>query len=202
MVKAMNWNWQQAGLGYTLLGVACGLGSLFPAILIRRIGVRGTMAAGMATMLLGFGTMALTQSVGMYLAATTLVGLAFSLVSTVPATHVLTDIFKKRSTALGAYFAIGTLGGFAGPLIYVAIEKLTGGWRPYWWSYVALSLFAGLFAVATTPRRRDERAHQAEVPEQVGPAELVEGLGDWTVRRALATPQFYVIFGVYTTYLL
>jgi predicted MFS family arabinose efflux permease len=36
MVKELNWNWQQAGLGYTLLGVACGLGSLIPAILIRR----------------------------------------------------------------------------------------------------------------------------------------------------------------------
>jgi cyanate permease len=27
-------------------------------------------------------------------------------------------------------------------------------------------------------------------------------VADWTVRRALKTPQFYVIFGVYTTYLL
>ncbi len=94
------------------------------------------------------------------------------------------------------------MGGFAGPLLYVGIEKFTGGWRPYWWTYVAMALVAGLFAVATTPRRRDERAHRAEVPEQVGPAELVEGLGDWTVRRALMTPQFYVILGVYTTYLL
>jgi MFS family permease len=202
MVKAMNWNWQQAGLGYTLLGVACGLGSLFPAILIRRIGVRGTMAAGMATMLLGFGTMALTQSVGMYLAATTLVGLAFSLVSTVPATHVLTDIFKKRSTALGAYFAIGTLGGFAGPLIYVAIEKLTGGWRPYWWTFVAMSFVAGLFAIFATPARQPQGAHATRAPEQLGPDQLVSGLRDWTVRRALMTPQFYVILGVYTTYLL
>ena len=202
MVKELNWNWQQAGLGYTLLGVACGLGSLIPAILIRRIGVRGTMAAGMATMLLGFGTMALTHSVWTYLAATTLVGLAFSLVSTVPATHVLTDIFKNRSTALGAYFAIGTLGGFAGPLIYVAIEKLTGGWRPYWWSYVAMSLVAGLFAIFATPARQDEVAHATGAPEQLGPEELVVGLRNWTVRRALMTPQFYVILGVYTTYLL
>ena len=31
---------------------------------------------------------------------------------------------------------------------------------------------------------------------------MIEGLHDWTVRRALATPQFYVILGVYTTYLL
>jgi MFS family permease len=202
MVRELNWDWKAAGLGYTLLGCACGLASLFPAILIRRIGVRGTMAIGMAAMLGGFATMALTQPVWMYLVATTLIGLGFSLVSTVPGSHVLTSVFKSRSTALGAYFAIGTLGGFAGPLIYVAIEKLTGGWRPYWWTFVGLSLAAGLFAIFATPGRRDEPGHAAEAPEQLGPGELVSGLADWTVRRALMTPQFYVILGVYTTYLL
>ena len=132
-----------------------------------------------------------------------LIGLGFSLVSTVPGSHVLTDVFQRRSTALGAYFAIGTMGGVAGPQIYVVVERLTGGWRPYWWTYVAMSVAAGLFAVATTPRRRDESAaHRAEAPEQAGPGEMVEGLSNWSVRRALMTPQFYVILGVYTTYLL
>jgi len=202
MVTELKWTWEEAGWGYTLLGVACGLGSVLPAMLIRRIGVRGTMAIGMATMMAGFTTMATTQTVWGYLAATCLIGAAFSLVSTVPGSHVLTEVFKNRSTALGAYFAIGTLGGVAGPQIYVAVERLTGGWRPYWWSYVAMSLAAGLFAIATTPRRRDETAHITQVPEQVGPGEMIEGLHDWTVRRALRTPQFYVILGVYTTYLL
>jgi MFS family permease len=202
MVTEEKWDWSQAGWGYTLLGVACGLASVVPAVLIRRIGVRGTMACGLVAMLAGFAAMATTQSVWAYLAATTLIGLGFSLVSTVPGSHVLTEVFKNRSTALGAYFAIGTLGGFAGPLIYVFVEKLTGGWRPYWWTFVAMSLAAGLFAIATTPRRHDDSRHLTEAPEQVGPGELLEGLHDWTVRRALATPQFYVIFGVYTTYLL
>jgi MFS family permease len=202
MVRELGWNWSDAGLGYTLLGVACGLASPLPALLIRRVGVRGAMALGMTAMIAGFGTMALAHPVWSYLVATVLIGLGFSLVSTVPGSHVLTDVFKSRSTVLGAYFAIGTLGGVAGPQIYVVVERLTGGWRPYWWTYVAMSVAAGLFAVATTPRRRDESAHRAEAPEQVGPGELVEGLGNWTVRRALMTPQFYVILGVYTTYLL
>ena len=202
MVRDLSWNWSVAGLGYTLLGVACGLASPVPALLIRRIGVRGTMAIGTVVMIAGFSAMAMAHAVWSYLLATVLIGLAFSLVSTVPGSHVLTDVFKNRSTALGAYFAIGTLGGFAGPLIYVGVERLTGSWRPYWWTYVAMAMVAGVFAVATTPRRREETAHLAQAPEQAGPAELVEGLGDWTVRRALMTPQFYVILGVYTTYLL
>jgi MFS family permease len=202
MITELKWDWGQAGLGYTVLGVACGLASVAPAVLIRRIGVKGTMAIGMVTMIAGFATMAMTHSIWAYLAATTLIGIAFSLVSTVPGSHVLTEVFKNRSTALGAYFAVGTLGSVAGPLIYVLVEKATGGWRPYWWCYVGMSLAAGLFAIATTPARHDESTHVTEAPEQVGPGELIEGLGDWTVRRALMTPQFYVIFGVYTTYLL
>jgi len=203
MVTELKWSWSDAGWGYTLLGVACGLASVFPAMLIRRFGVRGTMAVGMVTMMAGFATMATTHSVWSYLAATTLIGIAFSLVSTVPGSHVLTEVFKNRSTALGAYFAIGTLGGVAGPQIYVAVERLTGGWRPYWWTYVAMALVFGIFAILTTPHRRpDESAYPAEVPEQIGPVEMIEGLQDWTVRRALRTPQFYVILGVYTTYLL
>ena len=202
MVTELKWSWEQAGWGYTLLGVACGLGSPFPAVLIRRIGVKGTMAVGMLTMIAGFSTMATTHSVWAYLAATVLIGAAFSMVSTVPGSHVLTQVFKSRSTALGAYFAVGTMGAVAGPQIYVAVERLTGGWRPYWWTYVGLALAAGLFAIATTPPRRDERAYAAQAPEQAGPSEMIEGLHDFTVRRALMTPQFYVILGVYTTYLL
>lgn len=202
MVKELGWNWEDAGWGYTLLGVACGLAAPLPALLIRRIGVRLTMAVGMAAMLGGFAAMATAHAVWTYLVATTLIGLAFALVSTIPGTHVLTDIFKNRSTALGAYFACGGLGGVAGPLVYVAINEVTHGWRPYWWTFVGASLLVGVFAIATTPPRHDESKHRAETPEQVGPGELIEGLHDWTVRRALMTPQFYVILGVYTTYLL
>ena len=112
-----------------------------------------------------------------YLVATTLIGMAFSLVSTVPGSHVLTEVFKSRSTALGAYFAIGTMGGVAGPQIYVAVERLTGGWRPYWWTYVGDG--AGRRVCSPSPPRHaaaTKATHVAEAPEQVGPGEMIEGL--------------------------
>jgi MFS family permease len=202
MVSEMHWSWTQAGLGYTLLGVACGLASLAPAVLIRRIGVRGSMAVGAACMVAGFGAMAITHSVWLYLTGTVLIGLAFALVSTIPGTHVLTDLFKNRSTALGAYFTIGALGQVAGPLFFVGIRELTHGWRPYWVAFVVMALAAGLFAVVTTPGRHDESRHVTAASEQAGPRQVLEGLRDWTARRALATPQFYVIVAGYTTYLL
>ncbi|MDB5495050.1 MAG: transporter [Phenylobacterium sp.] len=202
MVSELHWNWTQAGFGYTLLGLACGLASLMPAVLIRRIGVRGTMAVGTVAMAAGFAAMAMTHSVWLYLLGTLLIGLSFALVSTVPGTHVLTDLFKNRSTALGAYFTIGALGQVAGPLMYVGVHELTNGWRPYWLTFVVMALAAGLFAILTTPGKRDESHHAAAAPEIEGPGEVLQGLKDWTVRRALATSQFYVIVGGYTTFLL
>lgn len=202
MVTELGWNWTEAGLGYTFLGLACGLASFAPAVLIRKIGVRGSMVAGTITMAAGFLAMALTQTVWVYLAATLLIGLSFALVSTVPGTHVLTDLFKNRSTALGAYFTIGALGQVAGPLFYVAIHEMTNGWRPYWYAFVGMALVAGLFAIVTTPGRHDESQHVTAAPEQAGAPEMIQGLKDWTVRHALATSQFYVVVAGYTTYLL
>jgi len=202
MVSEMHWSWTEAGVGYTVLGLACGLASFMPAVLIRLAGVRGTMFFGTLALITGFGGMAIAHSVGVYLTATLLIGVAFALVSTVPGTHVLTDLFEKRSFVVGAYFTIGSLGGVAGPLIYVAVNALSHGWRLYWVTFVVLAAVSGMAAILTTPGRRDESGHKTEVPETPGPAEVIAGLKDWTVRRALRTPQFYVIVGGYTTYLL
>ena len=40
MVHDFHWRWTAAGLGYTILGAACGGSALVPAIIIRRFGVR------------------------------------------------------------------------------------------------------------------------------------------------------------------
>lgn len=200
MVRELGWNWKQAGLGFTLLGLACGLTSVAAAASIRRIGVRATLLAGGLMLVIGFGALAMAHSVLVYLIGTSVIGVAFSFSTTVAGTHVLTAIFKRRSTVIGAYFTIGTLGGVAGPLVYVAIAPLAG-WRAYWWLYVAAAAVLATFAAAASPDRiqpaEDERA-----PEQLSPGEMIGALAEWTVRRALATSQFYVIVGGYTMFLL
>jgi MFS family permease len=205
MVHEMGWSWTQAGMGYTFLGLACGLASFAPAILIRRLGVRFTLLGGTVLLVLGFGALAQTHTAALYLAATLVIGVAFSLTTTVPGTHVLTGLFKRRSSVLGGYFTIGALGQVAGPLLYVAIEGPSHNWRIYWWVFVGASTVLGGFAAFVC---KDAKAGAEPVPtldappEQTGPAEMIQGLKDWTVRRALATPQFYVIVGAYTMYLL
>jgi MFS family permease len=114
---------------------------------------------------------------------------------------VLTAIFKRRSTVIGAYFTIGTLGGVAGPLIYNAIAP-AAGWRAFWWLFVAASAVLTVFAVLASPDRVEHDPDEETPPDQADPARILHDLGDWTVRRALATSQFYVIVGGYTMYLL
>ena len=203
MVDEMHWSWTEAGLGYTLLGVACGLSSLAPAMFIRTVGVRGTIALGACLGGIGFAGLALTHSIAVYLVSETLIGIAFSLTTTVPGVHVITGLFTRRSTMLGAYFTIGGLGQVAGPLMYVAINGTTHQWRLYWWVFVATCAVLGAFAALVTSSRHDVIDPATDVPpEQVGPGDLIKGLQDWTVRHALRTPQFYVIVGAYTMYLL
>lgn len=201
MVRELHWSWAQAGMGYTILGVACGLASFLPAIMIRRVGVRGTIACGTVLLVAGFGALAQTHVVWLYLAGALMIGAAFALTCTVPGTHVLTGLFTRRSTVIGAYFTIGALGGVAGPLVYVAVQAITHGWRGYWMVFVIASVVLGAFAIATTPGRLEEEP-AAHFPEQVGPLEMIERLHDWTVQHALRTSQFYVIVGAYTMYLL
>ncbi|HEV2365273.1 MAG TPA: MFS transporter [Caulobacteraceae bacterium] len=201
MVRELRWNWTEAGLGYTLLGVTCGLTSVLAAALVRRFGVKGTLACGGALLVSGYGALALTHSLWLYLAATSVIGVAFSLSSTVPGTYVLTGIFKRRSTVLGAYFTIGALGGVAGPLIYISVAP-AAGWRAFWWLLVALSAVLAAWAVLSSPNRVEHGPEDETELASVAPGELVERLSDWTVRRALATSQFYVIVGAYTMYLL
>ncbi len=203
MVDEMHWSWTQAGLGYTLLGVACGLSSLAPAVFIRRVGVRGAIAAGTLLCGVGFAGLALTHSIALYLISEVLIGVGFSLTTTVPGVHVITGLFRRRSTMLGAYFTIGGLGQVAGPMMYVAINGATHQWRLYWWVFVGACAVLGGFAALVTTSRQDTIDPVTDLPpEQVSPTDLLKGLQEWTVRSALKTPQFYVIVGAYTMYLL
>ncbi len=201
MVRELKWNWKQAGLGFTLLGVSCGLSSIPAGALVRRVGVAATMLIGGALLAGGFVALAVTRSVWVYLAAATILGVAFSLSSTVPGTYVLTGIFRRRSTALGAYFTIGSLGGVAGPLLYNAIGP-TEGWRAFWWVFAAAAAALTALAVAVTPNRIYVAPDDVAAASTSVSTRATAGAADWTARSAFATPQYYVIVGAYTMYLL
>jgi len=197
MVQVLSWDWADAGLGFTLLGVSCGLASYTPTLMIRRIGVRATLLVGGALAAAGFACLHLTDAIPLYWAGTILAGTGFALVATIPGTYVLARRFNNRSAAFGLYFTIGGLGGVAGPWLYLAI-KAAGDWRAYW--LVLAVAVAALSALAAVAIGKDTVA----TPEALGPSEtgVFHADHDWGVKAALATPQFWIIAAAYTAYLL
>ncbi|WP_156841713.1 MFS transporter [Novosphingobium aquimarinum] len=195
MVEAFGMSWAQAGFGFTLLGIACGIMSLGPALLIRRIGVTGTLLLGTALLVTGFLAMYLAQSTTSYYVGTTLLGLGFCFCGTVPGVHVLSSLFARRSAVLGVYFTVGSLGSVAGPLFYWAATDLGLDWRGYWLSFAFGSLVIGVLAALSTrvsPGTTSSASDGMEAPD------LPTAIHGWLVRPALSTVQFWVIVFAYT----
>ena len=195
MVASLHWNWTAAGLGYTILGVTCGLASYAPAVLIRRIGVRATIALGTVLLAAGFACFATLTDLLLYWTGAGLIGVGFTLTATIPATYVLTRSFQHASAAFGAYFTFGALGGAGGPLLYSALRVVAPDWRAYWLVFGVLVVVAGLITALVIPDGEDA----APAAEDDSP--VYHAKRDFTVPEALATPQFWIITAAYTAYL-
>lgn len=195
MVASLGWSWTEAGFGFTLLGLACGLSSLLPALAIRRLGVSLTLMTGGVLLAAGFTSLAAAHGVLAYHLGTLLLGIGFTFAGTVPAIHVIASTFRRSSTAIGIYFTAGGIGSVAGPLLFRLCSNVLGDWRPYWvMCAVAAVLIAGFAALVT---RHRPAAADAALPDAIHLAPT-----GWLARRALATPQFYIVVGAYTSFLL
>jgi MFS family permease len=198
MVKALHWDWSQAGLGFTLLGLSTGLASLAPTVVVRRAGVRAALLMGAVVMAAGFACLYRVQHVGLYWLGATLAGIGFALCAIIPGTFVLAGAFRARSAALGIYYTLGGLGGVAGPWLYFAVVRLSGGWRDYWLTLAVAVLVLGALAAALANPPPAQAA-----PEAVrATSEVHRTAHDWSVAEALRTPQFWIVVAAYTTYLL
>jgi len=193
MVVALHWDWSQAGLGYTVLGVACGLASLAPAVVIRRLGVRPALLAGGVMMAAGLAAFAACRSTTLYFIGAAAVGVGFALLATIPASFVLSRLFRHFSAAIGVYFTAGGLGAAAGPLLYTLAMTTHLDWRGYWLAFAAATLVTSAIAAALCRVGADEPLPASDT------GETVQG---WDVRDALKTPQFWAITAAYTAYLL
>jgi MFS family permease len=211
MIKEQGWGFGPAFLGFTFLGAFCGGSSKLPAILIRRIGVRGTIIAGSAVMVAGFACLAASPGLAVYLVGTALLGVGYQMMALIPGTHVLSMLFKKRALPFGIYFTIGSLGGVVGPWMAVSGMQLAhGGWRPYWWAQAIASVVVGALCAALVGGRAWLEAAAIETDKAVAEdiqsapvnAKVYRTATDWTVKEAIRTPQFYVILAAYFAHLL
>ncbi len=191
MVAEMGWNWTQAGTGFTLLGIFCGITSNVPAILIRRIGVRLTLVVGAVVMAGAYLCLAYTHSLAPYFIGTSLAGFGFTLLATVPGTYLLARLFARPSFAIGLYFTLGGLGAVAGPLFYFVVAG--AGWRTYWLAVGLLVTAISLLAALLVDGKTDVSAAVEADPEI--------STESWTAAAALRTPQFWILAAAYSAFL-
>lgn len=203
MVAALGWSWTQAGLGFTILAVVCGLASYAPTLVIRTLGVRATLGLGGMALAAGFGCLAQAHGVGAYYLGAALEGLGFALTAIIPGAYVLAHTFRRVSAALGVYFTLGGLGGVAGPWLYLLAAAAPGGWRGYWALMAVASLLLGLLAALVTRVDAAPAAEPAAVEATGRPRPpIFRTARAWRVGEALASWPFWVIVAAYTANLL
>ena len=211
MIGELGWSFEKAFLGFTVLGVFTGASSWLPAILVRRIGVRGTLLLGCAVLGAGLLGLAGSESIARYYVGAALCGIGFQMAALIPGTHVLSALYRQRALPFGLYFTFGSLGGAAGPWMALTIMDVSGdNWRLYWMVQSVLACVVGLICAAMVGGSQwlAKAAHTVDVEvEQAArqapaDARVYRTAREWTVKAALRTPQFYVLVAAYFTHLL
>jgi MFS family permease len=211
MIGELNWSFEKAFLGFSVLGVFTGASSWLPAILIRRIGVRATLLTGAGVLALGLLGFAGADSIARYYVGAALCGVGFQMAALIPGTHVLSALYRQRALPFGIYFTFGSLGGAAGPLMALWILGVTDGdWRLYWQIQAGLAALIGGVCAAMVGGSRwlAAAAHAVDVEvEQAARAapahpRVYRTAREWTVAAAVRTPQFYILVAAYFTHLL
>ncbi|MBV9551065.1 MAG: MFS transporter [Alphaproteobacteria bacterium] len=192
MMGELKWSGSQAGAGFSLLGVFCGLTATIPAFLIRHMGVRLTLALGGVVMAGAFACLATAHGLPLYFAGCALAGLGFTLLATVPATYLLARNFQRPAFIFGLYFTLGQGGAVAGPLLYLWIAGM-GGWRMVWMVAGIVILLTALLAALLVHPGAEIAAGAERDPEITRES--------WTVKAALRTPQFAVLAAAYSIFL-
>jgi MFS family permease len=211
MIGELGWSFEQAFLGFSVLGLFTGASSWLPAILIRKIGVRGTLLLGSAVLGAGLLGLAGSESIVRYYVGAALCGIGFQMAALIPGTHVLSALYRKRALPFGIYFTFGSLGGVAGPWMALAIMGGTdNNWRIYWLAQAVLACIVGVVCAAMVGGSKwlAQAAHDVDVEveqearEAPPNARVHRTSHEWPVKAALRTPQFYVLVAAYFTHLL
>ncbi len=210
MVKEEGWTWTEAGLGFTLLGALTGASSMIPAWMIRRFGVAATVLCGGLVMVCGFLSLWATHSVLLYWFGAALCGVGYQMMALIPGTHVLGAVFRHKERAFGIYFTFASLGGVAGPWLAAGIlDVFHGQWRLFWLINAGAAAVTGILCALAVGSSRwlaaAAKEHDVELAEEVArpvSSKVYRTTETWTVKEALATPQFYILLAAYFSHLL
>lgn len=193
MVAELGWSQTMAGMSFSLLGLACGLASPLPPMMMRMMGTRLTMFFGGLILGAGFLIAAMVHGIAIFFLATTLMGIGFSILAPSPGVYLLATWFPDRSARMiGFYFMTGSLGGVVGPLIVNAIVSGTGSWRLHWLAMAASSAVLGLICLLCV--RDTVRVVSTEQVKNAGGGKPpVAEPARWTVREAVTSRSFLLL---------
>ncbi|HUN26696.1 MAG TPA: MFS transporter [Steroidobacteraceae bacterium] len=171
MAQQMHLSRTLAGLPYSLYIVMSALPGVLIAVLVRWIGVRGTVVLG-SLLILG-GCLLMATVVHSAIAATLAFGVmvacgvcAGGVFGTQPGAMLW--FVRQRGLAIAIIYSGGAIGGIVAPLALDWIIRANGGdWRAGWWLYAALAVISTLLAAALIRNRPSDLgqvAYGAEAP--------------------------------------
>jgi MFS family permease len=194
--------WSRASLSgvFSLYALVYSGFALVAGRLTDRWGPRVVIALGGA--LLGLGLVAMSGVSALwqpYVLYGTVAALGMS-TAYVPCNATVAKWFtRRRGLAVGLASAGGSLGTFAlPPVAHFLVSRV--GWR---WAYVVFgaTILVTLNALAVLMRRDPETVGLAPDGDRAAPVRAATARAraahDWTIRRALRSPAFWLLFGVF-----
>ena len=161
--------------------------------LIDRIGGRKTLCFGGLVLLIGLGCASTISSIWQFYFWIGIVSAAgIALIGMVPHVAIITRAFPQRKgTALGIAWAGGGVGIFLlVPVTQLMIDQW--GWSP---AYIGLAAITALLVIppALYFLRPQTETSPADAVAMQAPKSATKS-EDWTVRQALSTPAFWLLF--------
>jgi MFS family permease len=173
MAQQMHLSRTLAGLPYSLYILMSALPSALIAVLVRWIGVRGTVVLGSLLVLAGclmmativHGAIGATLAFGVVIAFGVCAGGVFG---TQPG--VMLWFVRQRGLAIALVYSGGAVGGIVAPRVLNRLITAAGGnWRTGWWLYAALAVISMAIA-AVFIRERPADLGQQPYGAEVEPA--------------------------------
>ena len=208
MAQQMHLSRTMAGEPYALYIVMSALPGVLVAVLVRWIGVRGTVVLG-SLLILG-GCLLMGTVVHSAIGATLVFGVvvafgvcAGGVFGTQPG--VMVWFVRQRGLAMSILYSGGAIGGLiAAPVLNSAIGKAGGNWRAGWWLYAALAAISAVLAAAfirERPADLGQQAYGAEAAPQTGGAPAGTGRRRpafisqerWTNAEVMRSARFWIM---------
>ena len=199
MADDLGWSYTSAGLSFTILGLAVGLTSFLPAILLHRIGARLTFVLGLTCVATGFGLASYSNGLGMFFAAMCLVGAGFSLSGNVTAVWLIGEWFPRHTgRMIGLYLMLGGVGDIVGPSLSHYLIEWTD-WRFNWMILAGICGVVMLVGAIFITEKHGAAEHTPETDGESHPDRVTDVGGEipsW--RKAVQRPLFLVIAAAIT----